>query len=176
MVGIGVEGAVYDQKTPNPFSLPSGVEWPASHVLKVYHSAKNAEKEWERAQQLRALQLPGIILPEHRIVLPDGRIALSMPYGGTALSAVGTEMDRGRLQHKMHQFIDDIADWNSKGVFHNDLHPGNLVYDGDRVRAIDWGYAEMPGLPSGKPRAFQGPDRDYRGYAEAVKEALRHSK
>jgi hypothetical protein len=172
VVGTGVEGVVYDNVTSNPQDVPAGLPWPDDQVLKVYYSRDNADREWNLSQSLRSLDLPGALLPTERIDLLDGNVALLFPYGGKDLHHVDYARDGDRLQHSMHQFINDIETWNRQGLYHNDLHPGNLVFDGERIRAIDWGYADGAGASTKKPVKHKGHDRDLKSYAETVNDIL----
>ena len=34
----------------------------------------------------------------------------------------------------------EVAVMNSEKIFHNDLHPGNLIVYGENIKVVDWGY------------------------------------
>jgi serine/threonine protein kinase len=59
--------------------------------------------------------------------------------GGKPLSKI-TVWD-GHTIAKLTNIIYGIATMNQAGFYHNDVHPDNIVYDGNAFRLIDWGYA-----------------------------------
>jgi serine/threonine protein kinase len=166
VIGQGGFGIVYMKDDPIKELLPNGCEWKDGYVMKV---ATDATSEWKKTQSLRDKNIQGSIYPEYTCPLKDGRNALFSPYGGQSLlelfySEVPITTDtllklaktnaafyRGnavvvrnhemipRVLAALRILIGHVKTMNAQGISHNDIHEGNIVFDGNVARLIDFG-------------------------------------
>lgn len=50
------------------------------------------------------------------------------------------EIIKLKLINLLFLLLDDITIMNSEGIFHNDLHPGNILINGNSIKIVDFGY------------------------------------
>lgn len=149
--------------------IPQGCEWKDNYVMKVDEKTKDAEEEWTQTEILRKNVIKGAIYPETKCTLTDGRIALFSKFGGQSLlelfystTPITTEKQLKAAKKQAgfygkpspvlrnHEKIPTLIPaletlkkqlqiMNAQGISHNDVHDGNIVYDGTTARLIDFG-------------------------------------
>ena len=160
-IGKGENATVYSKPDPEIESLlPEGCEWKDGYVVKVFESAWPANAEWTKTKRLRKRKIQGIIYPETQCTLTDGRVALFSPFGGETIlefffsngpintreELLGVSETIVRNHDKVDAVIEalgrlmeQVTIMNNQGISHNDIHDGNIVYDGKNARLIDFG-------------------------------------
>ena len=162
VVGVGMNGIVYTKPDEIEKKLLPGCVWKDGYVMKAVETEAN--KEWEQSQILRNENIQGAIYPEYTCALQGGETGLLSPNGGESLLELFYSNEPIRTQGHMDTawgnlgarnivrnrdklpkvidalktLLDQIKIMNSKKVFHNDIHEGNIVYDGNTARLIDF--------------------------------------
>ena len=200
-IGDGIAGVVYSKP---PVESANAVEkkilvqceWKDGYVAKVFGKlnskaseedkkrekaawTRDANIEWEAAEKLRELKIPGMLYPETQCTLKDGRIVHFAPYGGKSveqlfyITPTEDEIDeyfpdepppkpfRDNTNNQYFPGIinalktlrGQVIELNKAGIRHMDLHSGNIVYDGKVASVIDFGYAVQQ-EPSGADEAM----------------------
>lgn len=160
-IGKGENATVYSKPDPEIESLlPEGCEWKDGYVVKVFELAWPANVEWKKTERLRGKEIQGIIYPEEEpCTLKDGRVALFSPFGGETIlefffsngpintreELLGVSKTIVRNHDKVNDVIEalgrlmeQVTIMNDRGFSHNDIHDGNIVYDGKNARLIDF--------------------------------------
>lgn len=161
-IGKGENATVYSKPDVEMESLiPEGRKWEDGYVMKVFESAWPANVEWKKTEILRGKEIQGIIYPEEEpCTLKDGRVALFSPFGGETIlefffsngpintreELLGVSKTIVRNHDKIDAVIEalgrlmeQVSIMNDRGISHNDIHDGNIVYDGKDARLIDFG-------------------------------------
>lgn len=166
-IGKGENATVYSKPDPEIESLlPEGCEWKDGYVVKVFESAWPANVEWKRTARLRKEKIQGSIYPEKQCTLKDGRVALFSPFGGETIlefffsngpintreELLGVSETIVRNHDKIDAVIEaldrlteQVSIMNAQEIYHNDIHDGNIVYDGKEARLIDFGQGSSKG-------------------------------
>jgi serine/threonine protein kinase len=82
--------------------------------------------------------------PEYVPHCPSNKInstatLLIMPNYGDNLTTALKGIEKHKVFQLLQRVIDGIMTMNKRGLFHMDIKPENLVYDGSRIRIIDYG-------------------------------------
>jgi hypothetical protein len=166
VIGIGANATAYTKPNKIEKLLPEGCEWKDGYVIKVFENDKNADAidEWNKTGILRKIKIQGAVYPETKCTLTDGRIALFSPFGGQSILEIfyskGPIVDEdsedvlGRVMNgvivrnndkvnkviqALQRLMEQVKTMNAEGIYHNDIHEGNIVYDGKDTRLIDFG-------------------------------------
>jgi hypothetical protein len=165
VIGTGANGIVYSKPDEIEKLLPEGCEWKDGYVMKLFKSGNDARDEWVNTKLLRKRKLHGLIYPESWCTLTDGRIALFSPSGGQTIAEFfysnGPILERAdtmamldnmrsnqivrnsdkvdEVVEALRRLIEDVKIMNAEGIYHTDIHHGNIVYDGKEARLIDFG-------------------------------------
>jgi serine/threonine protein kinase len=166
IIGQGSNAIVYTKPDPIERKLPKGCEWKDGYVMKVFdiEVSFKAKREWLLTGQLRQDKPEGMIYPESQCILNDGRYAIFSPKGGKSLfelfysnDAIDTPEKLEYLFEKWetmkivrnHEMIPKVIEAlkvlkgqieiMNKNIIHTDIYEGNVVYDGQIARLIDFG-------------------------------------
>lgn len=173
VIGTGANGVVYTKPDEVEKLVPEGCEWKDGYVMKVFetYNRENGVEEWIATKILRNQKIQGIIYPEKRCNLIDGRLALFSPFGGQTVAELfyskgpiiteddvkalhnntsSGEIVRNREQipnviEALQRLIEQVKTMNTERIYHNDIHEGNIVYDGKDTRLIDFGESSEEG-------------------------------
>jgi transcriptional regulator with GAF, ATPase, and Fis domain len=133
-----------------------GTVWLARHVDEI---------EPRFILKVAAPGLEHALAVEHRALLDTPSPRLPMPVAwlpaadseaavlvldrrpGVSLDVALRGAEPTRVAHLAREIWAALADLHAAGVVHGDLHPGNILVDGDRVALLDLGLATAPGLP-----------------------------
>jgi len=138
----------------------------AVKIARPEGGAQAREALLAEAQLTARLQHPAVV-PVHRVIAAQGLLCLELRL------APVTTLDERRVEAQsspscwpleerllaMAQLADAIAGAHAAGVVHGDLHPGNIVLDGDgRPYLLDWsGASSTAGQFTGSP-AWAAPE------------------
>lgn len=164
-IGLGSNGEAYVKPDEIERLIPKGCEWKDGYVMKVFESKKDARDEWMYTDILRTRNIQGILYPESWCTLKNDKIALFSPFGGETIheffyskgplvtnedykAAANNRASGTIVRNREH--LDKVVDalrrlqehvniMNENGIYHNDIHTGNIVYDGQNARLIDFG-------------------------------------
>jgi hypothetical protein len=167
IIGTGANGSAYSKPDEMETLLPEGCEWKDGYVMKVFETTKyrHAMKEWRKTEILREKNLQGMIYPETNCTLTDGRTAIFSPSGGQTVAeffysegpiitnddmkamlanARDNKIVRNaekvdEVVEALRRLIEQVKTMNDMEIYHNDIHDGNIVYDGKEARLIDFG-------------------------------------
>jgi len=167
VIGQGSFASVYTKPDPIEKQLPKGCEWKDGYVMKVFDTGVTfkARKEWLSTGQLREKKPEGMIYPESQCILKDRRHAIFSPKGGQSLFELfytNEVIDTPEKLHDVvqgyisspkivrnHEMIPKViealkvlkgqVESMNKNIIHTDVHEGNVVYDGEVARLIDFG-------------------------------------
>lgn len=163
----GNQAKVYTSKAHADFDLPY---WQDGHVVKVYApGAKSlADAEWDRSELFRSSGLPGAITYDSMHGLPGGRIAMIARDGGKSVMDLNILEHHHKLPAAFATLKDQVKAFNQRGIYHNDLNPSNLLWDGHHLNMIDFGWTDE------HPQHYTGKDRDLRKLRDTENETLIH--
>jgi serine/threonine protein kinase len=167
IIGQGSFASVYTKPDPIEKQLPKGCEWKDGYVMKVFEPEVTfkARREWLITGKLRENKPAGMIYPESQCILKDGRYAIFSPKGGQSLFELFYTNDvidtpeklqdvvRGYLETptvvRNQELIPKVVEalkvlkgqieTMNKSIIHTDIHEGNVVFDGEVARLIDFG-------------------------------------
>jgi serine/threonine protein kinase len=166
IIGQGSNAIVYTKPDPIEQQLPKGCEWKDGYVMKVFHTGVSfrARREWLLTSKLREDKPEGMIYPESQCILNDGRYAMFSPKGGQSLFELFYSNDAIDTPEKLEYLFEkwetikivrnqelipkviealkvlkDQIETMNKNIIHTDIHEGNVVYDGQIARLIDFG-------------------------------------
>ena len=167
IIGEGSNAVVYSKPDPIQRQLPKGCEWKDGYVMKVFEPEVTfkARREWLITGKLRENKPEGMIYPESQCILKDGRYAIFSPKGGQSLFELFYSNDvidtpeklqdvvRGYLETptvvRNQELIPKVVEAlkvlrgqienMNKNIIHTDIHEGNVVFDGEVARLIDFG-------------------------------------
>lgn len=164
-VGMGSNAEVYGKPDNIEQLLPEGCDWKDGYVMKVFETNRDAREEWMNTDILREKKIEGIIYPETWCKLKNEKIALFSPFGGQSIyeffyskgplvsrddyktaadnRSNGTIVRNHEHVHRvieaLRQLQQHVKIMNKEEIYHNDIHLGNIVYDGQTARLIDFG-------------------------------------
>jgi hypothetical protein len=149
--------------------LEGDTEWKNTEKLRELKASGGDVLTW----------IDGLIFPESQCTLKDGRPVHFSLYGGNSIvklfykepvfdddESVEDEEEieptpfRDQTNNKYFPGIiealtvlrDKVKKMNEAGIFHNDMHRGNIVYDGKVARVIDFGFTEVAAPEKGDSR------------------------
>lgn len=162
--GVGSNGIVYVKPDEREQLIPGGCEWKDGYVMKVFETKRDAREEWTNTEILREKKIQGILHPESWCKLSNGQIALFSPFGGQSILQMfyskgpiveeDSEDVLGRVMNgvivrnndkvnevieSLQRLMEQVKTMNAEGIYHNDIHEGNIVYDGKDTKLIDFG-------------------------------------
>ncbi|MCO5193622.1 MAG: AarF/UbiB family protein [Anaerolineae bacterium] len=114
------------------------------HVVAIKQQAEHTSAAVTRLLQHEATilnALDGVTTPELMAIdVADDRAFLAMAWcdGVDALTAAGElRDDRPQLLHLLRSVVAAYADIHRQGIVHGDVHPGNILIDGNGTDALD---------------------------------------